>query len=190
MDVQIFADPNPAEFTDRWSPFRMFELTEVMRQREDADAAALFNRVREGQQTAADVAALMARNISQDEAFAMLDQDDVQVLSPTNADVDQYNERLFHRSKRKKMEETAVDRLERATNNQQKAKAKTHLQELDKKGTNKTGGAPKHIRFVIGQRVECIKNVDFSLKLIARKIFSSVWRIKIPHFLPSTRTWY
>ncbi|MCP4062068.1 MAG: hypothetical protein GY740_02080 [Gammaproteobacteria bacterium] len=167
QDMQIFADPNPAEFCDRWSPFRMFELTEVMRQREDLEAAALFNRVREGNQTPEDVAALMARNISQEEAFAMIDEDDVQILSPTNVVVNQYNERLYHRSKRKKMEETAVDRFERFTNRQHLAKAKTRLDFLDKQEKpNNTGGAPKKIAFVIGQRVECIRNVDLTDGLV------------------------
>ena len=40
----------------------MFELSEVMRQREDKDFAEILNRIREGKHTEADIAVLKKKN--------------------------------------------------------------------------------------------------------------------------------
>ena len=44
--------------------FTMFELTEIMRQKEDAPFAELLNRIREGNHTEEDLTVLKSRSIS------------------------------------------------------------------------------------------------------------------------------
>ena len=49
--------------TNLWQQyFQMFELSEVMRQREDKDFAEILNRIREGKHTEADIAVLKKKN--------------------------------------------------------------------------------------------------------------------------------
>ena len=44
--------------------FKMFELTEIMRQKDDTPFAEILNRVREGQQTETDIRVLKSRSVS------------------------------------------------------------------------------------------------------------------------------
>ena len=48
----------------RWSAFKMIELTEIMRQKDDQPFTELLNRIRAGTQTEADIQCIQSRSIS------------------------------------------------------------------------------------------------------------------------------
>ena len=74
--------------------FLMFELTEIMRQKDDQTFAELLNRVREGNQTEDDIALLKSRSVSRNtERYMSLK--DYQHLFPCNEDVDSHNDAVF-----------------------------------------------------------------------------------------------
>ena len=73
--------------------FKMFELTEIMRQKDDIVFAKLLNRVREGNQTQEDITLLRARSIkSTDAKYGELTNE--LHLFPCNAAVDNHNTNL------------------------------------------------------------------------------------------------
>ena len=71
MDINI--DYGPLA-TNLWKTyFTMFELTEIMHQKDDQPYAELLNQLRKGDQTEQDMAILEKRKISNIESFRMSD---------------------------------------------------------------------------------------------------------------------
>ena len=97
-DSWIFADLKEGYTslaTNLWKThFSMYELTEIMRQKEDHTFAELLNRVREGNQTEEDIVLLKSRSVSRDsERYRSLK--DSQHLFPCNEDVDNHNDSVY-----------------------------------------------------------------------------------------------
>jgi hypothetical protein len=88
---------NAALATNLWQNyFQMFELSEVMRQREDKEFTEILNRIREGHHTEADIEVLKKRilNISpQHPDFPI----SLTHLFSTNMAVDQHNHDVFQK---------------------------------------------------------------------------------------------
>ena len=73
--------------------FKMFELTEIMRQRESNEFAALLNRPREGKHTQEGILKLKQRLIQQNDSNYPMD---VPHLFIQNAKVNEFNDRPHH----------------------------------------------------------------------------------------------
>ena len=75
--------------------FTMFELTEIMRQKDDKKFAELLNRMREGKHTKHDIANLNRRvlKVKQKEKNY---RTNISYLCPTNASVDDHNNAIYN----------------------------------------------------------------------------------------------
>ena len=81
--------------TNLWQQyFQMFELSEVMRQREDKDFAEILNRIREGKHTEADIAVLKKRILNLSPQHPDYPINSTHLFS-TNMAVDQHNHDIF-----------------------------------------------------------------------------------------------
>ena len=95
--------------TNLWQQyFQMFELEEVMRQREDKDFAEILNRIREGKHTDADIEVLKKRSLNLSPQHPEYPINSTHLFS-TNMAVDQHNHDIFHKSTNKKVEIKAID---------------------------------------------------------------------------------
>ena len=95
--------------TNLWQQyFQMFELSEVMRQREDKDFAEILNRIREGKHTEADIAVLKKRILNLSPQHPDYPMNSTHLFS-TNIAVDQHNHDFFHRSTNEKVKIKAID---------------------------------------------------------------------------------
>ena len=79
----------------------MFELTENMRQKDDAQFAELLNRIREGKHTDQDLRLLKTRTISSESARYQTLKNELH-LFPCNAAVDAHNTDIYNGSTTKK----------------------------------------------------------------------------------------
>ena len=75
----------------------MFELTEIMRQKDDTAFAEILNRIREGQQTEKDVSVLNSRVVCSKTANYQGLRNELH-LFPCNAAVDAHNKDLIRKS--------------------------------------------------------------------------------------------
>ena len=96
MDAYVFKDMKNSEYgalaPNLWRElFTMFELDEIMRQRESKEFAQLLNRLREGNHTSDDIAKLKQRCISENSINYPID---VPHLFIQNSKVDEFNNRV------------------------------------------------------------------------------------------------
>ena len=111
-DAWIFAN-NSNDYSslapNLWqSHFTMFELTEIMRQRDDASFAELLNRIREGKHTDEDIRVLKTRAITaEDESYQRIKNE--LHLFPCNAAVDAHNTNIYNSTTTEKVEVKCVD---------------------------------------------------------------------------------
>ena len=95
--------------TNIWTEyFTLFELTEIMRQKDDKEFAQLLNRLREGNHSVDDISILKQRllNVSPEEDNYPMN---MAHLFTTNASVDAHNSALYTLSKADKAQIKAVD---------------------------------------------------------------------------------
>ena len=95
--------------TNLWQQyFQMFELSEVMRQREDKDFAEILNRISEGKHTEADIDVLKKRILNLSPQHPDYPINSTHLFS-TNMAVDQHNHDIFHKSANEKVKIKAID---------------------------------------------------------------------------------
>ncbi len=95
--------------TNLWQQyFQMFELSEVMRQKEDKDFAEILNRIREGKHTEADIRVLRERILKLSPEHPDYPINSTHLFS-TNVAVDQHNHDIFHKSTNEKIAIKAID---------------------------------------------------------------------------------
>ncbi len=95
--------------TNLWQQyFQMFELSEVMRQKEDKDFAEILNRIREGKRTEADIRVLREKILKLSPEHPDYRINSTHLFS-TNIAVDQHNHDIFHKSTNEKIEIKAID---------------------------------------------------------------------------------
>ena len=86
----------------------MFELSEVVQQREDKHFAEILNRIREGKQTHDDIKILKEHILKRG-----IDHPDYPITSThlfsTNTAVDEHNHEIYHKSSNEKVEIKAID---------------------------------------------------------------------------------
>ena len=86
----------------------MFELPQVMRQREDKDFAEILNRIREGKHTENDIRVLKERIFtltSENPEYPITSTH----LFSTNMAVNEHNHEIFHKSTNEKVQVKAID---------------------------------------------------------------------------------
>ena len=112
QDSYIFQPPGSSYLplaTSLWEKhFQMYELTQVMRQRESLSFAHLLNRVREGNQTPSDLQNLESRVVSRQSSSY---PHDAPHLFVTNERVDLHNYSALHAHQQPVHEVKAVDRI-------------------------------------------------------------------------------
>ena len=86
----------------------MFELSEVMRQREDKDFAEILNCIKEGKHTKADIELLRTRILNLSPQHPDYPVNSTHLFS-TNMAVDQHNHDIFHKSTNEKVTIKAID---------------------------------------------------------------------------------
>ena len=95
--------------TNIWTEyFTLFELTEIMRQKDDKEFAQLLNRLREGSHSENDISILKQRllNVRPEQGYYPMNMTH---LFTTNASVDAHNNALYTLSKANKAQIKAVD---------------------------------------------------------------------------------
>jgi hypothetical protein len=139
-----------------WHVFKMAELTQIMRQKDDLAFTQLLNRVRTASHTDDDIRCIQSRTITPgDENYPS----DALHIFPKNAPVDEYN----------------IDRLQQIQSPQYALEALDQFpphvrkQDIDRvlsKGRSETGGLDTKILIKENARVMLTTNVDISDRLI------------------------
>ena len=140
------------------SHFTMFELTEIMRQKDDAQFAELLNRIREGKHTKNDINVLQSRNIFAESPEYQKLKTDLH-LFPCNAEVDVHNESVYNSAKTMKTEIKCADTV--IGEDSQEVKDKVIIQ-LKGKRMNDTGNLSKNLKVAVGLCYETTHNISVS----------------------------
>ena len=121
--------------------FNMFELTEIMRQKDDAQFAELLNRIREGKHTDQDLRLLKTRTISSESARYQTLKNELH-LFPCNAAVDAHNTDIYNGSTTEKVEVKCIDVVLGEDTNKVKSAL---LDQLKGKKMNDTGNLAENL---------------------------------------------
>ena len=161
-DSWIFAN-NSCNYTslgpNLWQThFSMFELTEIMRQKDDTPFAELLNRIREGNHTEEDLTILKSRSIlSIDSKYQELKNE--LHLFPCNTAVDSHNQSMFESISTEKAEISCIDTVlgEDTENIKQRI-----LDQLKGKKINNTGNLSENLQVAVGLCYDTTHNVSVS----------------------------
>ena len=129
----------------------MFELNEVMRQRDNKSFAELLNRLREGKQTESDILKLKERVIQEDINNPL----DAPHLFIQNAKVDEFNIRAHNAAKGKKFRINAQDSVIGANSPELRYKILTKIP----KDPRKTKQLALQLCLAEGERTELVMNL-------------------------------
>ena len=136
--------------------FLMFELTEIMRQKEDQTFAELLNRVREGNQTEDDIALLKSRSVSRNtEQYMSLKE--YQHLFPCNEDVHNHNDAVFDLAKTDKAEIGCIDTV---LGEDREDVKQTVLKCVENTKTSETGNLMNIIKVAVGLCYDTSHNIS------------------------------
>ncbi|XP_071480520.1 uncharacterized protein [Diadema antillarum] len=147
-------DEIAAEYGSLWtSHFKVIELTEIQRQKDDQDFAHLLNRVRIGKQTEKDIAVLQSRQTSKSATEYPVD---VIHMFVSNRMKDEHNSRMLEKLPSQKFSFMAVD---------SKRDVQTQRIETPQFCQN-AGGLSAQLTVGVGARVVLTKNIDVSDGLV------------------------
>ena len=133
----------------------MFELTEIMRQRDDASFAELLNRIREGKHTEENKRVLKNRAITaEDESYQTLKNG--LHLFPCNAAVDTHNTNIYNSTTTEKVEVKCVDAVLGEDSGEVKSML---LTQLKGKKMNDTGNLAETLRVAVGLCYDSTHNI-------------------------------
>ena len=134
----------------------MFELTEIMRQKDDSPFAELLNRIREGKHTEQDLHLLKTRTISPENASYQALKSEVH-LFPCNAAVDAHNITIFNDATTMKVEIKCIDTVLGEDANEVKSSL---LSQLKGKKMNDTGNLAETLRVAAGLCYDTTHNIS------------------------------
>ncbi|CAG4958190.1 unnamed protein product [Colias eurytheme] len=138
-----------------WEPFRLFMMTEIMRQRDDLAFAIALNNMAVGRMTSMDIELINSRcysiNTLPIEAHGAIH------LFATNNEVDKYNNQVLSRMNTQGYSVKALDVVSGAPNPQAARKA---LQSVNTLPTMQTYGLPKNLFLRVGARYMVTVNID------------------------------
>ena len=126
--------------------FTAFELTEIMRQKNDTPFAELLNRLREGRQTEEDLRVLRSRSISSGSAEYQQLRHSLH-LFPCNFSVDSHNINIYDKTTSQKAEIMCSDTVLGEDSNEVK---ETLLEQLKGKRSNDTGNLCENLKVAVG----------------------------------------
>ena len=157
MDGYVFKDMNNSEYRalapNLWQElYTMFELEEIMRQRESKEFAQLLNRLREGNHTPEDIAKLKERCISENCTNYPID---VPHLFIQNSKVDEFNRRVHMAATGEKYTIKALDSVVGANSAELRDKILKQVP-LDPR---KTKQLPLNLQLAEGERTEIAVNL-------------------------------
>ena len=136
--------------------FKMIELTEIMRQKDDIVFAQLLNRVREGNQTQEDVALLSTRSIKATDSKYTEVKHELH-LFPCNAAVDDHNEDLFNGMRTEKAEIHCSDTVLGEDEDDVKQRI---LKQIRGKKTNDAGNLSQVLKVALGLQYDTTHNIS------------------------------
>ena len=136
--------------------FTMFELTEIMRQKDDAEFAQLLNRIREGKQTAGDIKVLSSRRIPPDHADYQTLKNELH-LFPCNAAVDSHNSNVYESVTTEKVEIKCKDSVLGEDSREVKENI---LGKLQGKKMNDTGNLAELLKVAVGLCYDTTHNIS------------------------------
>lgn len=141
-----------------WEHFEYFELSEIMRQRDEAEFIEALNHLATGNMTEADIAIIKSRETKRDSVPSTAIR-----LFHTNADVDNYNEERIEKASGDSVKVEAFDRVDGKPSD--KVKKRT-LAILKNKNRSETYGLPHRINLKIGIRYMITTNIDIEDGLV------------------------
>ena len=156
MDSYIFKDAQSFDYAvltpSLWyKHFTMFELNEIMRQRDSKLFAELLNRLREGKHTASDIAKLKERVVNED----INNPIDAPHLFIQNAKVDEFNERVHNAATGNKYQIKAQDSVIGANSSELRERILTQIPN----DPRKTKQLALNLRLAEGERTELVMNI-------------------------------
>jgi ATP-dependent DNA helicase PIF1 len=157
MDRYIFKNLDNSEYAilapNKWQDyFNMFELQEIMRQRESKVFAEILNRLREGKHTKNDILKLKERLIKEN---SMQEPMDVSHLFIQNQKVNEFNERVHNAATGEKFSIKAVDSVIGANSAQLRDKILSQIPD----DPRKTKQIASNLQLSVGERTEIALNV-------------------------------
>ena len=161
-DGWIFAN-NSCDYTslapNLWQKhFKVFELTEIMRQKDDATFARLLNRIREGNQTDEDLNLLKSRSISFEDSKYQDLKNELH-LFPCNAAVDTHNANMFDNINTEKTKIECFDIVLGEDSDEVKQQI---LGQIKGKKTNDTGNLSEMLKVAVGLHYDTTHNVSIA----------------------------
>ena len=156
FDGYVFNDIQDSEYSilspNLWKKyFRMYELKEIMRQREWKIFAEILNRLREGKHTEDDIAKIKERWVAEINC-----PKEAPRLFIQNAKVDEYNDTVYHASTGNKYIIIAQDSVIGANSNELRDKILRQVPHLSVKNTKKLA---RNLALGEGERTEIALNV-------------------------------
>ena len=136
--------------------FNMFELTEIMRQKDDAPFAEMLNRIREGRQTEQDTSVLNSRSVSSKTADYQDLRNELH-LFPCNAAVDAHNKDIYERATSQKAEIECSDTV---LGEDSKDVKEQILAQLGGKKSNDTGNLSEVLKVAVGLCYDTTHNIS------------------------------
>ena len=141
--------------TNLWKEyFTIFELTEIMRQKNDDQWKEVLSRIRVCDHTSADIELIMTRQISQEESIKMID---IPHLFPTRDGVAEFNETVLQRTPG---EITIVTAIDSPPSDVSATMQKLILTAAQHKDINSTGNLPYELAVKEGVLYDLTANVD------------------------------
>ena len=159
-DSWIFADLKEGYTslaTNLWKThFSMYELTEIMRQKEDRTFAELLNRVREGNQSEEDIVLLKSRSVSRDTVQYKCLKNSLH-LFPCNEDVDNHNDSVYNLATTDKAEIRCIDTVLGEDTEAVKQRISNCVKNAK---TNETGNLMNVVKVAVGLCYDTTHNVS------------------------------
>ncbi|XP_035700553.1 uncharacterized protein LOC118433080 [Folsomia candida] len=138
-----------------WERFRLFELKEIMRQKDDAKFATALNRLSIGMLEEEDIEMFKSREIRRN----LVVPDDATWLFYSNADCDNFNREAINRAKGPLFNSYAIDRVQ---GGKIRESQKAMLESAEYLSLQQTGGMPYHVALRVGLRYMITTNIDVS----------------------------
>jgi len=135
--------------------FQMFELTEIMRQKDDKQFAELLNRLREGNHTEHDIKVLKTRILKENPTSINYPMSKTH-LFVTNACVNVHNTTIYEKSSRNKAQVKAVDIIVGDVNDALKEKLRKRIPD----DPTKTMGLYSEMSVAVGGKYDLTTNVS------------------------------
>lgn len=141
-----------------WENFEYFELTKVMRQKDDADFIHALNNLVAGRMTSENIELLKSREVEENDV-----PDDAIRLFKCNADVDAYNERRIRQKEGTLVQVNATDSVTGKITEKMK---KNKLKSLKSMPRHLTYGLPYTLLLKVGIKYIMTVNVDIEDGLV------------------------